>query len=109
MCERTMKGDCFYLGFNRHTGELVHVVPPEGRKLTIDPRKVKLFSLGILGDKEDDSKIDPDDIKKQLEFFNERLKKDALAPILLTFVDDPGSSPCGGSCGGVPFYFCGLP
>jgi hypothetical protein len=91
--------DLFYLGFNKDTGELVRVIPPKGRELKVDPEKVKRISLG---DDVEDKKM----VIEQIKHFNELIKGYALVPRLLTFVDIPGQSPCGGSCGGTPFCWC---
>jgi hypothetical protein len=119
MSEISLDEKCFYLGFNKETGELVHVVPPNGSVLRLDPRQIKLISLGLPCR---DEYIDENDsalkevigypekqkelILKRLEDFNDLIKENALPSRLLTFVDKPESSPCGGSCGGVPFIFC---
>jgi hypothetical protein len=110
---------CFYLGFNKETGELVRVLPPDGSVLRLDPRQIKLISLGLPCK---DEYIDENDLElkerighpekqkelilKRLEDFNDFIKANALPPRLITFADKPESSPCGGSVGGVPFSFC---
>lgn len=94
------RNDLFYLGFNKDTGELVQVIPPKGRELRVDPEKVKLLSLGLLDRKEKDQ------VLKQVRLFNELIKEYSPIPRLLSFVDIPGNSPCGGSCGGIPFCWC---
>ena len=108
MSEQRTNNDNFYLGFDRHTGELVHVIPPgpPGEKtLKVDPNIVKRVSLRIEVD-EHGKKIDAGAVLEQLKCFNAFAKNNALAPRLLTFVDHPGNSPCGGSCGGIPFSWC---
>jgi hypothetical protein len=91
--------ELFYLGFHKDTGELVRVVPPRGRKLKVDPTIVKRISLG-------DEVEGKEEVLEQIKFFNELVKDYALVPRMLSFVDIPGQSPCGGSCGGVPFCWC---
>lgn len=94
------RNDLFYLGFNKHTGELVKVIPPKGHELRVDPEKVKRLSLGLLDRKEKEQ------VLEQVRIFNKLIKEYTLVPNLLSFVDVPGHSPCGGSCGGIPFCWC---
>jgi hypothetical protein len=94
------RDDLFYLGFHKDTGELVQVIPPEGHELRVDPEKVKRISLGLL-DVEEKEKI-----LAQIELFNQLIKENSLVPRVLAFIDVPGHSPCGGSCGGIPFSWC---
>jgi hypothetical protein len=129
---RKLKPDCFYLGFHHRTGEFVHVLPPIGSVLKLDPQQIKRISLGLpiekdLVDEKDiemtealeaseslqtseNSKMPPaeDVIIARLERFLEFLKHNALSPVTLTFAEKKGNSPCGGSVGGVPFDFCDL-
>jgi hypothetical protein len=94
------KSDVFYLGFNKNTGELMEVVPPNKMELQLDPKQVHELGLGLL---------DPDTAKlvlRQLKNFYGLMKENALPTTTLTFLDNPERSVCGGSVGGVPFKFC---
>lgn len=93
------RSDLFYLGFHKDTGELVQVIPPNDRKLKVDPAIVKRISLG-------EDIPNRQEVLDQIKYFNELAKDYALVPRLLSFVDIPGQSPCGGSCGGIPFCWC---
>jgi hypothetical protein len=95
-----LRPDVFYLGFNKDTGELVEAIPPAGRRLKLDPAKVKRLSLGLLDEKA------KQDVLERLKCVNELIKDNSLAPRSLTFVDLPNQSVCCGSCGGIPFSWC---
>ena len=96
------KPDIFYLGFNKDTGELVDVVAPSGKEVTLHPGQIHDLSQGRLAD-------DPEmkrRVKEQLKEFNLMIRDNALPSTTLTLFDDPNHSVCGGSIGGIPFRFC---
>ncbi|KJS28883.1 MAG: hypothetical protein VR64_22480 [Desulfatitalea sp. BRH_c12] len=94
------KPDVFYLGFNKDTGELVEVVAPSGKNVTLDPGQIHDLSQGRL---DNDMKRS---VKEQLKDFKLMIRDNALPSTTLTFFDNPNHSVCGGSIGGIPFRFC---
>ncbi len=100
MAKQIDNSNTFYLGFNKHTGQLVDVIAPEGRNVKLHPRKAIQLSLG---------QLDPAEEKEvliELKNFNALIKDKAMPFVPIILVDEPNSSPCGGSCGGIPFSWC---
>jgi hypothetical protein len=96
------KSELFYLGFNKDTGELEHVIPPSGHKLILKPDEHKNYKKkNLSGEK-----------KQKFEQQHEHIEylinksKDKFEEQKLKFADHPGNSVCGGSCGGIPFSWC---
>lgn len=90
--------DVFYLGFNRNTGNLVELIPPNGREIILDPKEVLQLDLGESGESKSG-------VLERLDEVIKLLKTAALPPVTITFADTPGSSICCGSINGIPFRY----
>jgi hypothetical protein len=87
----------FYLGFNKDTGELVDVVAPESIAVPFHPDHFKALH---------EAELDSDTRNKYKDSLGKirgKIRASSIPPKRLVFIDDPGNSICGGSCGGIPF------
>lgn len=90
--------DVFKLVFST-TGVLVDVEPPPNRKLRFGPAPISQLSFEQL--RGQDITL-PDGSKQSFE----ELLMVGNITVELTFLNVPGSSICGGDCGGRPFCWC---
>lgn len=88
----------FYLGFNQHTGQLVDVIAPDGKKVVFGPEQFNRLNSDECGDEE---------LKKILSNIWVKIRENSIPEINLSLADKPGNTICGGSCGGIPFWMCG--